>query len=48
MMGIEVPERFWAYYKCNKPFSGIQLVFFFLYAYFAYVGSTIDIRSFNC
>jgi len=23
MMGIEVPETCWAYYKCNKPFSGI-------------------------
>jgi len=23
MMGIEVPETWWAYYKCNKPFSGI-------------------------
>jgi len=22
-MGIEVPETCWAYYKCNKPFSGI-------------------------
>ena len=23
MMGIEVPETCWAYYKCNKPFTGI-------------------------
>ena len=23
MMGIAVPETCWAYYKCNKPFSGI-------------------------
>jgi len=23
MMDIEVPETCWAYYKCNKPFSGI-------------------------
>jgi len=22
-MGIEVPETCWAYYKCNKAFSGI-------------------------
>ena len=27
MMGIEVPETCWTYYKCNKPFSGIWLVF---------------------
>ena len=28
MMGIEVPETTcWAYYRCNKPFSGIYLVF---------------------
>ena len=32
MMGIKVPETCWAYYKCNKPFSGIWLVFL-LYAY---------------
>jgi len=23
MMGIKVPETCWAYYKYNKPFSGI-------------------------
>jgi len=23
MMGIDIPETCWAYYKCNKPFSGI-------------------------
>jgi len=23
MMGIEVTETCWAYYKCNKSFSGI-------------------------
>ena len=32
MMGIEVPGTCWAYYKCNKPFSGILLVFL-LFAY---------------
>ena len=28
MMGIEMPETCWAYHKCNKAYSDIQLVFF--------------------
>jgi len=32
MMNIKVPETCCAYYNCNKPFSGIELVFL-LYAY---------------
>jgi hypothetical protein len=43
MMGIEVPETCWAYYKCNKPFSGIYLVFI-LYAYATMYGQT-DIKN---
>ena len=39
MMGIKVPETCWAYYKCNKPFSSIQLVFL-LYAYATMHGQT--------
>jgi len=27
MMGIVVPETCWAYKKCNKVISGIELVF---------------------
>ena len=39
MMGIEVPETCWAYYKGNKPFGGIYLVFL-LYAYATMHGQT--------
>jgi hypothetical protein len=39
MMGIEVPETCSAYYKCNKPFSGILLIFL-LYAYATMHGQT--------
>ena len=39
MMGIEVPETCWAYHKCNKTFSDIQLVFL-LYAYATMHGQT--------
>jgi len=31
MMGIAVPENFWAYKKYNKIISNIQLVLFFSY-----------------
>jgi len=36
MMSIEVPETCLAYYKCNKPFSDIYLVFL-LYDYVSVV-----------
>ena len=39
LMGIEVPETCFAYYKCNKPFIGIWLVFL-LYAYATLDGQT--------
>ena len=39
MMDIEVPKTCWAYYKCNKPFSAIKLVFL-LYAYATMHGQT--------
>ena len=35
----QMPETCWAYYKCNKPFSGIYLLFL-LYAYATMHGQT--------
>jgi hypothetical protein len=44
MMGIEMPETRWAYYKCNKQFSGIYLVL--LYANQLYLCG--DIKAVYC
>ena len=46
MMGTEVPETCWAYYKRNKLFNGIQLVFL-LYAYVTMHGQT-HIKNNRC